>query len=97
MARLSVVELLSTVFDDLRPWELPVADPPLTTTYRPELDEHDLPQMAATWEARVTDLVGDDPDIAEYVTGLEQRYDTAEATGDEIAYEFERYLRRRGR
>ena len=38
MARLSVVELLSTVFDDLRPWELPVADPPLTTTYRPELD-----------------------------------------------------------
>ena len=62
-----------------------------------ELDEHDLPQMAATWEARVTDLVGDDPDIAEYVTGLEQRYDTAEATGDEIAYEFERYLRRRGR
>ena len=38
MARLSVVELLSTVFDDLRPWELPVADPPHTTTYRPELD-----------------------------------------------------------
>jgi hypothetical protein len=62
-----------------------------------ELDQHDLPQLAATWEARVSDLVGEDPDIVEYVTSLEQRYDTAEATGDEIAYEFERYLRRRGR
>ena len=59
------------------------------------LEEHDLPQMAATWEVRVNELVGEDPDIVEYVNSLEQRYDTAEATGDEIAYEFERYLRRR--
>ncbi|MDO5533919.1 MAG: PAC2 family protein [Propionibacteriaceae bacterium] len=57
----------------------------------------DLPEVAATWEARVSELVTEDADVTEYVTGLEQRYDTAEATGDEIAYEFERYLRRRGR
>ena len=45
----------------------------------------------------MTDLVAEDPDVAEYVASLEVRYDTAEATGDEIAWEFERYLRRRGR
>lgn len=61
------------------------------------LDVGDLPQHAALWEGRVNDLVGEDPDIAEYVGTLEERYDTAEATGDEIALQFERYLRRRGR
>ncbi len=62
-----------------------------------DLDARELPEHAATWESRVTDLVAEDPDVAEYVSTLEVRYDTAEATGDEIAYEFERYLRRRGR
>lgn len=62
-----------------------------------ELEVRELPAMAATWEVRVTDLVAEDPDVAEYVSSLENRYDTAEATGDEIAWEFERYLRRRGR
>lgn len=61
------------------------------------IDTRDLPQLAGVWEGRVNDLVAEDPDITEYVQGLEVRYDTAEATGDEIAYEFERYLRRRGR
>ncbi len=62
-----------------------------------DLDARELPEHAATWESRVTDLVAEDPDVAEYVSTLEVRYDTAEATGDEIAWEFERYLRRRGR
>ncbi len=62
-----------------------------------DLDARELPEHAATWESRVTDLVAEDPDVAEYVSTLEVRYDTAEATGDEIAYEFERYLRRRER
>lgn len=62
-----------------------------------DLEPAGLPEFAATWESRVNDLVADDPDVAEYVTSLETRYDTAEATGDEIAWEFERYLRRRGR
>lgn len=57
----------------------------------------DLPNLGAVWEQRVNELVAEDPDIAEYVSGLEVRFDTAEATGDEIAWEFERYLRRRGR
>lgn len=61
------------------------------------LEVGDLPAQAALWEERVGELVSDDPDIIEYVTGLEARYDTAEATGDEIALQFERYLRRRGR
>ena len=38
MVRLSVVELLSTVFDDVRRWDLPVVDPAITATYRAELD-----------------------------------------------------------
>ncbi len=62
-----------------------------------ELEPGELVDRAATWESRVTDLVAEDPDVAEYVASLEVRYDTAEATGDEIAWEFERYLRRRGR
>ena len=62
-----------------------------------ELEPGELVDGAATWESRVTVLVAEDPDVAEYVASLEVRYDTAEATGDEIAWEFERYLRRRGR
>ncbi|HIT75109.1 MAG TPA: PAC2 family protein, partial [Candidatus Avipropionibacterium avicola] len=40
----------------------------------------------------------DDEEIAEYVAGLEESQDAAdlpEATGDAIAADFERYLRRR--
>ena len=40
-----------------------------------------------------------DPEIAEYVSELESELSTAElpeATGDAIARDFERYLRRRG-
>ncbi|MDN5571673.1 MAG: PAC2 family protein [Propionibacteriaceae bacterium] len=61
------------------------------------IDVQDLPQLASVWEERVKELVVEEPDISEYVTGLEERYDTAEATADEIALQFERYLRRRER
>lgn len=61
------------------------------------LEVGDLPNMASVWEERVNDLVDEDPDVVEYVGQLEERYDKAEATGDEIALQFERYLRRRNR
>src|SRR5699024_10326118 len=64
------------------------------------LDLGDLPELAKAWERGVAELAEDDGDIAEYVAGLEQEQDAAdlpEATGDAIAAEFERYLRRRGR
>lgn len=38
MARLSVVDLLSTVFDHVVHWELPVDDPAITAGYRAELE-----------------------------------------------------------
>ncbi|QIK73542.1 PAC2 family protein [Propioniciclava coleopterorum] len=59
------------------------------------VDHGDLAAAAALWETRVDELVSEDVDIVEYVRELESRYDTAEATGEEIAQQFERYLRRR--
>ena len=62
----------------------------------------DLPQRAREWEAQVDELAADDTDVAEYVASLEQREtepglsDLPEASGDAIARDFERYLRRRG-
>lgn len=61
------------------------------------LDTRNLPHLAAVWEGHVNDLVADDPDVAEYVQGLETRHDEAAEAGEEIALEFERYLRRRAR
>jgi hypothetical protein len=46
----------------------------------------------------VNELAAEDSEVAEYVTALEQQQDAAElpeASGDAIAAEFERYLRRR--
>ncbi|MFL1432747.1 MULTISPECIES: PAC2 family protein [unclassified Nocardiopsis] len=57
-----------------------------------------LPDDAVSWEAGVNDLTAEDEEIAAYVRGLEEAKDTAElpeASGDAIAREFERYLRRR--
>ena len=59
----------------------------------------ELAADAADWEEQVRELIESDSDIAEYVQSLEQRDDTPglEAlSGDEIAKEFEKYLRRRG-
>ncbi|WP_028647043.1 PAC2 family protein [Nocardiopsis sp. CNT312] len=58
----------------------------------------ELPEDAVAWEANVSELTAEDEDISAYVRGLEEAKDTAElpeATGDAIAREFERYLRRR--
>jgi len=59
----------------------------------------DLTEDAQAWERGVNDLAAGDPEIAAYVRQLEEAKDTEdlpEATGESIAKEFERYLRRRG-
>jgi proteasome assembly chaperone (PAC2) family protein len=58
----------------------------------------DLPEEARAWERGVAELAEEDEDVAEYVRNLEESQDTAElpeASGDAIAREFERYLKRR--
>jgi predicted ATP-grasp superfamily ATP-dependent carboligase len=63
------------------------------------IDLRSLPEEAKAWERGVDELASDDTDVAEYVRSLEEERDAAdlpEATGDAIAREFERYLKRRG-
>jgi hypothetical protein len=58
----------------------------------------DLEEDAVAWERSVDELAAGDDEVAEYVKSLEEARDTAdlpEASGDAIAREFERYLRRR--
>jgi predicted ATP-grasp superfamily ATP-dependent carboligase len=58
----------------------------------------DLPQEARAWERGVDELAEQDTEVAEYVRTLEEAKDATdlpEASGDAIAREFERYLRRR--
>jgi predicted ATP-grasp superfamily ATP-dependent carboligase len=58
----------------------------------------DLTDDARAWEHGVDELAGEDAEIGEYVRQLEEAKDTAdlpEASGEAIAREFERYLRRR--
>jgi len=58
----------------------------------------DLPESARAWERGVDKLAEEDAEVAEYVQSLEQREaetDLPEASGEAIAREFERYLRRR--
>jgi predicted ATP-grasp superfamily ATP-dependent carboligase len=57
----------------------------------------DLPERADSWEQEVNDLAAEDTEVAEYVKALEESKDAAElpdVSGDSIAKEFERYLRR---
>ncbi len=57
-----------------------------------------LVEESAAWETGIDALANDDDDMAAYITQLEQARDTVdapEASGDAIAEEFERYLRRR--
>jgi proteasome assembly chaperone (PAC2) family protein len=59
----------------------------------------ELPEAARAWERGVDRLAEEDTEVAEYVRSLEEREDETdlpEASGDAIAAEFERYLRRRG-
>lgn len=58
----------------------------------------DLVEDAQAWQRGVDELASEDSEIAEYVRQLEEAKDTAElpeASGEAIAREFERYLRRR--
>jgi proteasome assembly chaperone (PAC2) family protein len=58
----------------------------------------DLPEEARAWERGVDELAEEEEDIADYVRALEETRDTAdlpEASGEAIAREFERYLKRR--
>jgi proteasome assembly chaperone (PAC2) family protein len=59
----------------------------------------ELPERARTWERSVDELAAEDSDVAEYIASLEQRepeVDLPEASGEAIAKEFERYLKRGG-
>jgi len=58
----------------------------------------DLPDDSKAWERGVDELAAEDEDVADYVRALEETRDTAdlpEASGEAIAREFERYLKRR--
>ena len=62
------------------------------------LDLGELPEEALAWERGVDELAAEDPDVAEYIQRLEAAQDEEDlpaATGDSIAAEFQRYLRRR--
>ncbi len=63
------------------------------------LEPGELPEEAHRWVEQVNELVAEDPDISSYISALEERRDeaTPTPTGDSIAAEFERYLRRRDR
>ncbi|MFJ4847957.1 MULTISPECIES: PAC2 family protein [unclassified Streptomyces] len=58
----------------------------------------ELPEDARAWQVGVDELAAEDSEVSEYVQTLEEARDTAElpeASGEAIAREFERYLRRR--
>lgn len=62
------------------------------------IDLADLPDQAHAWEHGVDELAEGDSEVADYVRALEEAKDTSElpeASGEAIALEFERYLRRR--
>jgi proteasome assembly chaperone (PAC2) family protein len=58
----------------------------------------ELPQQADDWQKLVDEMASEDEEVTEYIRNLEERDDEGEmreASGDAIAREFERYLRRR--
>ena len=64
-----------------------------------KIDRGDLATEAAAWEASIDAAAADDEEMTEYIRQLERTRDTwdsPEASGDAIAQEFERYLRRGG-
>ena len=61
------------------------------------IPQGDLPDEAIEWETEVSELAKEDSDVAEYVKALEDSKDAVdlpEATGESIARELERFLRR---
>lgn len=70
----------------------------LETLFDTLIGHADLPDLARAWEHGVDELAASDEEVAEYVHSLEEQQDTTElpeASGDAIAKEFEKYLRRR--
>ncbi|PZQ91645.1 MAG: carboxylate--amine ligase [Leifsonia xyli] len=62
------------------------------------VDRGSLVEDAEAWERGIDELASDDDDMTAYIEQLEQARDTVdspEASGDAIAEEFERYLRKR--
>ncbi|MCW2497363.1 PAC2 family protein [Jatrophihabitans sp.] len=63
----------------------------------------ELPQQADEWQKLVDEMAAEDDEVIEYIRNLEERDDEIDetelksASGDAIAREFERYLRRRDR
>jgi proteasome assembly chaperone (PAC2) family protein len=63
----------------------------------------ELPQQADEWQKLVDEMAAEDDEVTEYIRNLEERDDELDeselrhASGDMIAREFERYLRRRDR
>jgi proteasome assembly chaperone (PAC2) family protein len=63
----------------------------------------ELPQQSSEWQKLVDEMAAEDEEVTEYIRNLEERDDEldrtqlGEASGDAIAREFERYLRRRDR
>ncbi|HJQ00642.1 MAG TPA: PAC2 family protein [Jatrophihabitans sp.] len=58
----------------------------------------ELPAQADDWQKLVNEMADEDEDVRDYIRNLEERDDDGEmreASGDAIAKEFERYLRRR--
>jgi hypothetical protein len=58
----------------------------------------ELVDESAAWETGIDALASEDEEMASYIAGLEQARDTVdspEASGEAIAKEFEKYLRRR--
>jgi PAC2 family len=64
-----------------------------------DLPRGELSTEAVAWEASIDAAAADDEEMTEYIKQLERTRDTwdsPEASGDAIAQEFERYLRRGG-
>ncbi|MBA3523918.1 MAG: PAC2 family protein [Geodermatophilaceae bacterium] len=58
-----------------------------------------LPEQAEEWQTLVDEMAKEDDEVIEYVRALEERDNTGQlrqTSGEVIAREFERYLRRRG-
>ncbi|WEK14265.1 MAG: PAC2 family protein [Candidatus Microbacterium phytovorans] len=64
-----------------------------------DVERGQLPAEALAWEASIDAAAADDEEMTEYIHQLEatrDTWDSPEASGDAIAQEFEKYLRRGG-
>jgi proteasome assembly chaperone (PAC2) family protein len=62
------------------------------------IPQDELAALADSWEMEISNLANEDADISDYIKALEKSKDAEaipEASGEMIAKEFERYLRRR--